>query len=69
VREAETLVAPTDELTLQADLAVTLSQVLDLAGRPGEARVELERALDLFEQKGDLVDAARARERLARPGS
>jgi class 3 adenylate cyclase len=69
LREAVALAAPTDEVTLQADLAVALSQVLDLAGRPDEARVELERGLDLFEQKGDLVDAARARERLARPGS
>jgi hypothetical protein len=39
--------------------------VLELAGQPERATTELKRALKLYERKGNLVMAARTRERLA----
>jgi hypothetical protein len=41
-----------------------LCEVLEAAGRRDEARSEAEQALGLFERKGDLPMAARARARL-----
>jgi class 3 adenylate cyclase len=66
VREAVALVARTDEIDSQGVLAMALSDVLDRSGRRADARKEVERAVALFEHKGNLVAAARARERLAR---
>jgi hypothetical protein len=42
-----------------------LAEVLELAGRRAEATPVVERALELFEQKGNVVSAEKARARLA----
>ena len=38
-----------------------LAEVLRLAGRPGEAVPPVEQAIDLFDRKGNVVSAERAR--------
>jgi hypothetical protein len=62
-REAVALGAETDLLNGHAAALVDLADVLELAGQ--DARPELERALALYEQKGNLVMAERTRSRLA----
>jgi hypothetical protein len=62
-REAVALAAETDMLNTHADALVGLAEVLALAGR--DARTELERALELYERKGNVVMAERTRSRLA----
>jgi hypothetical protein len=52
----------TDALDLRGDALLSLAQVLALAGK--DARPELEQALALYERKGNLVMAERARSRL-----
>ncbi len=47
------------------DAHLDLAEVLELAGRREEAAVELEKALALYERKGNLVLAERSRARLA----
>ena len=42
-----------------------LAEVLELAGRPDEAREAVKRALQLYEQKEQLVGVERARAALA----
>jgi hypothetical protein len=42
-----------------------LAEVLALNGRPGQGAAQLDRALALYERKGNVVSAARARRRLA----
>ena len=66
-REAVELAAGTDFLNYRADALSDLAEVLDAAGRVGEAREAVRSALDLYEEKGNLVSAERARKRLA-PG-
>jgi hypothetical protein len=63
VREAVALAEETDMLNTHADALIDLAEVLALAGQ--DARVELDRALALYERKGNLVVAERARSRLA----
>ncbi len=60
-REALSLAEDTDAVTYHADALLTLGEVLSLAGRNEEASVEVERALTLYERKGNLVMAERAR--------
>lgn len=50
-------------LNAHADALLDLAEVLALAGQ--DARAELERALALYEQKGNLVMTERTRSRLA----
>ncbi len=63
VREAVALAEETDMLNAHADALLDLAEVLALAGQ--DARAELDRALALYERKGNLVMAERTRSRLA----
>jgi tetratricopeptide (TPR) repeat protein len=63
-REAVTLGEPTDALMMRADALADLGEVLRLAGKSGEAREAYEQALALYEQKGIVPAAERARESL-----
>ena len=60
-REATEMAGPTDFLDLHARALEDLAEILCLAGRPQESLVELERAIGLHEQKGNLVSAAKTR--------
>jgi ATP/maltotriose-dependent transcriptional regulator MalT len=62
-REAVALAEETDMLNAHARALIDLAEVLALAGQDG--RAELERALALYERKGNLVMAERTRSRLA----
>jgi class 3 adenylate cyclase/tetratricopeptide (TPR) repeat protein len=59
--EAIQLTAATDYLNLRADSHLNLSEVLQQLGYVGEAISAAEEAHDLYEQKGNIVSAARAR--------
>ncbi len=50
----------TDALNLRADALVNLAESLRLAGAPDQATDALQRAVQLYEQKGNVVGAARA---------
>ena len=65
VREAVALADPTDYINHEAECRMRLAEVLRAAGRPADAAGEVTRALELFERKGNLVMAERARARLA----
>jgi tetratricopeptide (TPR) repeat protein len=60
-REAVAVTEPADTVILSADALSTLGEVLLAARSPSEAVPVLERALDLYEGKGDVVSAARRR--------
>ena len=60
-REALEFIDRTDEVNQQATFRLNLAEVLRLAERPGEAVTVLERALELFEQKGNRVMTDRTR--------
>jgi class 3 adenylate cyclase/predicted ATPase len=64
-REAVDTAERTDYLDLRAQTHADLSEVLHLAGRLDESAVTLQKALRLYEQKGNLVAAAQLRRRLA----
>jgi class 3 adenylate cyclase len=63
-REAVGIAERTDFVTIHADACVDLAETLELAGRSDEAAEASHRALDLYERKGNLVSAERARSRL-----
>jgi DNA-binding SARP family transcriptional activator len=63
-REAVRLAEPTDQLVMQADALLDLADVVDRGGRPAQAGAAVRRAVELYERKGDLASAARARARL-----
>jgi class 3 adenylate cyclase/tetratricopeptide (TPR) repeat protein len=63
-RNAVSLADQTDMLNWQGRALVDLAEVLAVAGRPEEAADELGRAIALYERKGNLVAAAKARSRL-----
>ena len=65
VREAVRLSRESDEPDSQASVLMDLAEVLDLAGRADEAAVAFEEAIELYEAKGNIVSAARARERVS----
>jgi tetratricopeptide (TPR) repeat protein len=67
VREALDLIMRTEEPDVQGHVCRDLAQVLQLAGRSGEAREQLEEALRLHELKGNATAAAKVRGRLERP--
>ncbi|MBA2462344.1 MAG: AAA family ATPase [Actinobacteria bacterium] len=66
-REALSIVERTDLLGLQGDVLLDLGEVLRLSGREDEAHGCAERALALYERKGDDVSAERARAVLGIP--
>jgi tetratricopeptide (TPR) repeat protein len=63
-REAVALGERTDMVNWQANAIVDLAEVSLLTGDDGDARLQLQQALLLFEEKGNLVAAARVRDRL-----
>ena len=65
-REAVEIIRRTDSPVLQADALVDAAEILQKAGWDAEGEPLLTEALDLYERKGDLVGAARAREALSR---
>ena len=68
-RQAVEVARTTDYLMLHAYACADLAEVLEAAGRPGEAHEQLLEAFALHEQKGNVVMVERTRERLARvPG-
>jgi class 3 adenylate cyclase/tetratricopeptide (TPR) repeat protein len=67
-REAVTLADQTDLLNTRADAVIDLAHVLQEADRLDEARKAASSGLSLYEQKGNVVAAERARAHLARLG-
>jgi class 3 adenylate cyclase/tetratricopeptide (TPR) repeat protein len=68
-RSAVDLAGTTDALGLRAEASLDLAEVLRLAGRTAEARDALDDAFRLFEAKGNVVSAARARALIAEMSS
>ena len=64
-REALALVAPIDLLNDRADVLLDAAEAIRLAGHAGEAGRITSEAIALYERKGNLVSAARARARPA----
>ena len=62
-REAVALTADTDWLNSRAEVHLDLAEVLQLAGRSGEALAAVDEALRLYEAKENVVAARRARAR------
>ena len=60
-REAVGYAEGTEFLDYHADALLVLAEVLRLAGRPEEAASALEEAVALYERKGNVVSAAKAR--------
>ena len=60
-REAVGLFATTDMVNDQAHAVSSLAEVLRRTGSEGEAAMELERAVELYKSKGNVVAAERAR--------
>jgi class 3 adenylate cyclase/predicted ATPase len=63
-REAVEFAAESDFLDSHGDALVDLADVLRLAARRQEAASAFEQAVQLYEQKGNVISAARARARL-----
>jgi hypothetical protein len=59
--EAVALAARTDFLNFNGDALVDLAGVLRIAGRSGDAIPVVEEAIALYERKGNVVSAAKAR--------
>jgi Flp pilus assembly protein TadD len=64
-REAVALGEPTDALVWKGDSWADLAEVLEVVGKHDEAKAALERALALYERKGNVVSAKRIRARLS----
>ena len=64
-REAVEIVDATDYLDQRGEARLALAMVVRATGRMDEATAEAGRALELFERKGNIVSAERARELLA----
>jgi hypothetical protein len=56
--------AESDFLDAHGDTLMALAEVLSVAARPREAATALEQAIQLYEQKGNVVSAAKARSEL-----
>ena len=65
-REAVAIAAATVDIELHADALADLSETFGLLGRADEEGPHLREALALYQRKGDVVLAARVRDRLAR---
>jgi tetratricopeptide (TPR) repeat protein len=63
--EAVDLARQTDYLDLRGTACLDAAEVLRLAGRPDQAILMLQEAVEMFELKGNVVMAARTRESLA----
>jgi DNA-binding SARP family transcriptional activator/tetratricopeptide (TPR) repeat protein len=63
-REALAFAEESDFLNTHADALMDFAVVLRLAGRPDDAASAVEEAIHLYEQKGNVVSAARARAEL-----
>jgi class 3 adenylate cyclase/tetratricopeptide (TPR) repeat protein len=63
-REAVAAMDGSDMLNLIAEVIADLADTYRIVGRIDEARIELERALSLYEQKGNLAAAAQIRRKL-----
>jgi Flp pilus assembly protein TadD len=63
-REAVAIIRRSEELDSQASALLDLGEVLRLAGNEAEAKIAIEEAAELFESKGNLVLAAKARDLL-----
>jgi class 3 adenylate cyclase/tetratricopeptide (TPR) repeat protein len=61
-REAVARADGSDYLLWQADARMDVAEVLRLAARPSDAAAAAEQAFRLYDQKGDVVSARRARE-------
>jgi ATP/maltotriose-dependent transcriptional regulator MalT len=59
--EAVRLAEPSDLLVIHADALLDLADVMATWGRLDEAEAAARRGLELYERKGNLVSAARAR--------
>jgi tetratricopeptide (TPR) repeat protein len=68
-REAVYLADKTDQLDSRAEAHVDLAEVLLLGGRGREAEQELERAISMYQQKGNEIGERNARRLLARTRS
>ena len=68
IRKAVEIVERTDFLFDRGTVQLDLGEVMELLGRDEEARAARARALEMFEDKGDLVSAARTRSLLDRDG-
>ena len=64
-REAIAFVEQSDFLPVHAEALMDLAEILRLADRPGEAGSAVEKAIRLYEQKGNVVAAAKAARSLA----
>ncbi len=64
-REAVAVVSKTDYTEVTADAFLAQARVLELAGKPDQARRGWQRALELYEQKGVAVRVQQVREHLA----
>jgi class 3 adenylate cyclase/tetratricopeptide (TPR) repeat protein len=64
-REAVSLAEQSDMLNWHASALADLAEVLALSGRHEDAAVELGRAIDLYQRKGNAVAEAQTRRRLA----
>ena len=64
IGEATQLADDTDALNLRAKVLLDRAEVLQLAGRSSEAGAGVELSIQLFEQKGNVVAAKRARRML-----
>lgn len=60
-REAVAFAAESDFLNSHGDALVAQAEVLGLAGRPREATSAVESAVALYERKGNIVSAGKAR--------
>lgn len=68
-REAVALAEQTDYVLFHADVLLDLAEVLRLAGRPEEAEAACEEAARLYERKGNVVAARKARAALTDVGA
>jgi Flp pilus assembly protein TadD len=63
-RAAVSVIDQTDFIMWRGDARMSLAYVLCKAGRLGEAATVLREALELYERKGDVADASKARAEL-----
>jgi hypothetical protein len=61
IHEALSLFEGTDDLNALGDVLLNLGRVLSLAGKGAEAMSAVEESLRLFDEKGNVVAAQRAR--------
>ena len=65
VRDALELIGQAEDPDSHATVWADLAEVLIAAGRRDDARAALENAASIFEAKGNVVSAAKTRERLS----